>query len=402
MMQEKLKFVMGLLLASAIFIGNVATARQVTIKIEKDKEKQQKEPFRGERPAADIAILLDTSNSMDGLIHQAKSQLWTIVQQFANAKKAGKTPVLRVAVFEYGNTGLPASEGYIRQVVGLTDDLDKVSAALFGLTTNGGDEYCGMVIDEALKRLDWNNEPNAYKAIFIAGNEPFTQGTVDYQKSCKKAIESGVLVNTIHCGDYQAGVSGMWKHGADLAEGEFLNINQDAVVVSIQTPHDKILIELNEKLNRTYLWFGQKELRMQLGANQKLQDENAFNFAGGGGLGGRAGVKAGPLYSNAGRDLVDTFADDKDGLAELDAGQLPEELQQLDDNGRADYVLEKAAERKAIQREIADVNAKRLLFIENEQKKMASTVSRSESTLGDAIQSAISKQMKKSGFEFEK
>ena len=402
MMRNKLTFVIGLVMASIIFADSVSTARQVTIKIEKDDEEQQQEPFRGVRPAADMAILLDTSNSMDGLINQAKTQLWTIVQQFAKAKKAGKTPVLRVAVFEYGNTGLPASEGYIRQVVGLTDDLDQVSAALFGLTTNGGDEYCGMVIDEALKRLDWNNEPNAFKAIFIAGNEPFTQGTVGYQQSCKKAIEAGVLVNTIHCGDYQAGVSGMWKHGAELAEGEFLNINQDAAVVTIQTPHDKILIELNEKLNRTYLWFGKKEIRMQLGANQKLQDENAYNLAGSGGLGGRASIKAGPLYSNQGRDLVDTFADDKDGLTQLDAAQLPEELQKLDGSDRADYVLEKAAERKAIQREIADVNAKRLLFIENEQKKMATTATRSESTLGDAIQSAISKQMKKSGFEFEK
>ena len=102
--------------------------------------------------------------------------MWSIIQQFGDAKKAGKTPVLRVSVFEYGNTNLPASEGYIRQVVALTDDLDKVSEVLFALNTNGGDEYCGQVIQEAIKRLDWTAEPNSYKAIFIAGNEPFTQG----------------------------------------------------------------------------------------------------------------------------------------------------------------------------------------------------------------------------------
>ncbi len=33
-----------------------------------------------------IAILLDTSSSMDGLIEQAKSQLWKIVNQAAGAK----------------------------------------------------------------------------------------------------------------------------------------------------------------------------------------------------------------------------------------------------------------------------------------------------------------------------
>ncbi len=65
-------------------------------------------------------------------------------------------------------------------------------------------------------------------------------------------------------------------------------------------------------------------------------------------------------------------------------------------------LLEKAAERTAIQREIADVNAKRVAFIANEQKKLADSGTDSESTLGDAIQSAINKQLKKSGFEFEK
>jgi hypothetical protein len=106
-------------------------------------------PFAGVRSAVDVAILLDTSNSMDGLIDQARSQLWTIVQQFARAEKEGKTPELRVTIFEYGNSGLPASEGYIRQVVQLTDDLDKVSEALFALKTNGGDrgsvEATGLV-----------------------------------------------------------------------------------------------------------------------------------------------------------------------------------------------------------------------------------------------------------------
>jgi hypothetical protein len=33
-----------------------------------------------------LALLLDTSNSMDGLIDQAKSQLWKIVNELASCK----------------------------------------------------------------------------------------------------------------------------------------------------------------------------------------------------------------------------------------------------------------------------------------------------------------------------
>ncbi len=177
---------LAFLVAVMSFAQHGTFAQDVTITItKKGSEPDSKPPFTGTRPAVDVAILLDTSNSMDGLIAQAKSQLWSIVQQFADAKKAGKTPNLRVSVFEYGNTNLPASEGYIRQVVQLTDDLDKVSEVLFALNTNGGDEYCGQVIEQAIKRLDWSGEPNSYKAIFIAGNEPFSQGSVNYKDSCK-------------------------------------------------------------------------------------------------------------------------------------------------------------------------------------------------------------------------
>ena len=52
-----------------------------------------------------IALLLDTSNSMDGLIDQAKSQLWKIVNEVAAAKSVdGKQPNIKIALYEYGMT----------------------------------------------------------------------------------------------------------------------------------------------------------------------------------------------------------------------------------------------------------------------------------------------------------
>ena len=58
-----------------------------------------------------LAILLDTSNSMDGLIGQAKSTLWNVVNELARSRRGGKIPVLEVALFEYGNDGLDESGG---------------------------------------------------------------------------------------------------------------------------------------------------------------------------------------------------------------------------------------------------------------------------------------------------
>jgi hypothetical protein len=98
------------------------------------------------RPVVQLAILLDTSGSMSGLIDQARTELWSIVNEFIVAERGGRPPEIQVALFEYGNSGLPAESGWIRRIVGFTTDLDKVSEELFALKTNGGEEYCGWVI----------------------------------------------------------------------------------------------------------------------------------------------------------------------------------------------------------------------------------------------------------------
>lgn len=356
----------------------------------------EKPAFDAPRPAVDIAILLDTSNSMDGLIDQAKGQLWTIINEFAAAERHGLTPVLRVALFEYGNSNLPASEGYIRQVVPLTDDLDALSEALFALTTNGGDEYCGQVIDETLKRLDWTNEPNAYKAIFIAGNEPFTQGPVDYKQACAYAIQNGVTVNTIHCGDYQTGIQGMWAHGAQLAEGKYLNINQDREVVHIDAPQDPELIRLNAELNATYLWYGKQG--RAAGERQVAQDRNAASF-GLSNMAQRAASKSSSVYSNTTTDLVDAVGKEAVELDTLSKADLPEAMREMNEAERVAYVQQKASERAAIQARIRELNAERDAYVAKARMKLTES---GGDTLGDAVVQSVREQLNGAGFDVKK
>src|SRR2546422_11709187 len=82
------------------------------------KEKESK------RPLVQIAILLDTSNSMDGLIEQAKSQLWKISNEFIKARQEGVAPEVQVALYEYGKSSLDRESGWIRQILPLTTELD--------------------------------------------------------------------------------------------------------------------------------------------------------------------------------------------------------------------------------------------------------------------------------------
>ena len=125
-----------------------------------------------------VALLLDTSSSMDGLIEQAKSRLWNIVNTLTTLRFNGKTPEIQIALYEYGNDNINASDGYVRLVTPLTADLDLISEKLFALKTNGGLEYCGTVIDKANKQLKWSSNDSDIHLIYIAGNEPFTQGNI--------------------------------------------------------------------------------------------------------------------------------------------------------------------------------------------------------------------------------
>jgi hypothetical protein len=354
-----------------------------------------KDPARPARPVVQIAILLDTSNSMDGLIAQAKTQLWNIVNEFIRARQRGRAPALQVALFEYGKASLSPSEGFVRLVLPLTDDLDRVSEELFALRTNGGDEYCGWVIREAVNRLAWSPSRDVYKAIFIAGNEPFTQGPVDFHHSCRSAIEHGILVNTIFCGSNHEGRQTAWSDGAILADGRYMSIDQNEKVVEIPTPQDVRLAQLGVDLNKTYLPYGKMG---QLGCErQAAQDANASSVSQVV-MVNRTVSKGGANYCNDAWDLVDALKNGKCKLEDVKAEDLPPDLQKLDNAGRRAKVEQAARRRAEIQAEIAKLNKEREQYLRAQRKLQRGSKS---DTLDQAITRVIRDQAARQHFTFE-
>lgn len=348
---------------------------------------------KGDSPGeVKIALLLDTSNSMDGLINQAKAQLWDIVNQFTRVRcENDRQPGLKIALYQYGNDGLPSGEGYIQQVIGFTNDLDELSEKLFSLKTNGGEEYCGEVIQTSLSRLDWGGKEGVLKLIFIAGNEPFTQGRQDYRDAITQAREKDVIVNTIFCGDYDQGVSTRWKDGAELGRGDYLAIDHNREIVHIATPYDDIIIRLNARLNDTYISYG------ALGAarreQQATQDANAMEMEGSVAV-TRSVSKSSRFYDNASWDLVDAAAKPGFRVSELEKEHLPEHLQGQSEAEIAAYIDSKREEREGLQARIRQLNEKREAFIAEKQ-------SSETGGLGSAMRSAIRKQAERKGFYWE-
>lgn len=308
------------------------------------------------RPLVQIALLLDTSNSMDGLINQAKSQLWGIVSEAGRYARGGERARLEVALYEYGNDSNSVFSGYVRQVMPFTDDLDALSERLFSLDTNGGDEYCGMVIKKSLAELDWSSRDTDLRVAYVAGNEPFTQGPVNYRDAGKLANRMGVAVNTIFCGYREEGIDTMWADGAHMTGGSYANINGNYEYEYIRCPQDDRLGELNARLNDTYIAYGSEGAeRKEMQAEQdsmaeELNKEGFFK---------RAAVKSSKSYSNSSWDLVDATSTGEVPLSSIKESDLPDELRAMDKSKREVYVAGKFAERERIQKEIALLSAER-------------------------------------------
>ena len=337
-----------------------------------------------------IALLLDTSGSMNGLIDQARSHLWKIVNTMARAKRHGQAPYLEVALFEYGNSGLSANDGYIRRIQPLTADLDAISESLFALSTNGGDEYCGQVIQQALQ-LKWSPRTDIYKAIFIAGNEPFNQGSVDFRQVCKSSISKSIVVNTIFCGNEGEGIQTFWKEGADLADGSYTTIDQNQRVAQISAPQDKKILELGRKLNETYVAYGRTGAAAR--TRQKREDSNAARISEEVAV-ERTVTKASAVYKPSKWDLVDADSAGEVSAAELDAEELPEPMRDMSADERKTYLKDKAEARKKLQAQINELQQERGEYLQKQRKNQTNT-------LDAAMLEAIRTQMQRKGFRFQ-
>ncbi|HYH99426.1 vWA domain-containing protein [Hyalangium sp.] len=345
-------------------------------------------------PRVQIALLLDTSSSMDGLIDQARRQLWTVVNTFAKARRGSQLAQLEIALYEYGKSSLSAEGGYIRQILPFSTDLDKVSEELFSLKTNGGDEYCGMVIQKATRNLEWSKAQGDLKLIYIAGNEPFTQGSVSYQSAIADATERGITVNTVHCGSAQEGSSTGWAAAAKLAKGQSLNIDQNRAVAHIAAPQDDEIAKLGRELNKTYLGYGRKGAEAK--QRQEAQDTNAAASAGSATT--RAVSKASRLYDNSGWDLVDGAKKGAVKLDEMKDEDLPAELKGKSAGERQAFVDAKAKERADIQSRIQKLQGEREKFVAEKRKSEASS---GAGSLDKAIIESAGKQAAAQGMALE-
>lgn len=350
-------------------------------------------PPSDDGPKVQIAILLDTSSSMNGLIDQARSELWTMVNAMDGFSKDGKATSIEIAIYEYGNSSLDAEGGFLRQVIPFSSDLDSISEALFSLTTGGGSEHAGQVIASATERLQWREGDNTVRAIYIAGNEGFEQGPLPFADAMSGARDKEIVVNTIFCGDEAQGRTLQWSEGAALGAGRYMAINHNKRAVHVAAPQDDEIARLGRELNETYVYYGSRGKSSY--DNQHRQDNNAAS-AGMSVMVERSVSKSSRNYANFGWDLVDASTQSEFKISEVDQKTLPGEYRSMSTEELQQAVDKKSKRRKSIQGRLGKLQTERNDYIATKAKAAGQGA-----TLNSVMIAALQEQASGLGFEFQ-
>lgn len=345
----------------------------------------------------DLVFVLDTTGSMSGLIEAAKEKIWSIATTMAQAQPA---PEIRVGLVAYRDRG----DDYVTRTFDLTTDIDSMYAHLMDFAAAGGGdgpEAVNEALHDAVTKLSWSADQQAYKVIFLVGDAPphmDYQDDVKYPTTLTLAKQHGIIVNTIQCGE-DTSTTPPWQQIAQLGAGDFLRVAQGGSAVAITTPYDATLASLAAKLDQTRLYYGdaakKAEKQQKLDATRKLEADAS--------LASRArratfnATESGSANLLGDSELVDDVKNGRVDLAELRKEVLPEPLQAMAPAARAAYVEQHAATRDALRREIVEAAKKRAQYLKDEVAASGGA----KSSLDQQLFSAFRIQAEKKGLRFD-
>lgn len=320
-------------------------------------------PAQQQRPRVDLVFVLDTTGSMEGLIEAAKEKIWSIATTMARAQPA---PEIRVGLVAYRDRG----DEYVTRVFDLTTDLDSMYAHLMDFKAAGGGdgpEAVNQGLQDAIERMNWNNQTSTYKVVFLVGDAP---PHMDYQDDKKYPItlalakQRGIVVNTIQCGS-DGETEQPWRTIAALGAGDFLHVEQNGSAVAISTPFDAKMARLSAALDGTRLYYGSEaELatkRAKTAATSKMEEKAS------------AAIKARRATFNASESGAANLFGDKELVSEVSSGrvrledirshELPRELQAMAPAAQASVLKDHAAKRDELHKQLSAVAEQRSTYL---------------------------------------
>ncbi|NJD05249.1 MAG: VWA domain-containing protein [Methylococcaceae bacterium] len=350
-----------------------------------------------QKPVIDVVFVLDTTGSMGGLIQAAKEKIWSIASSMAQAQPA---PQIRMGLVAYRDRG----DDYVTRVIDLSSSLDTVYATLMDFRADGGGdgpESVNQALADAVHKISWSQDPNAYKVIFLVGDAPphmDYQDDVKYPASIADAKAKGIVVNTIQCGNLTE-TTAEWQRMAQLGQGSYFAVAQSGSAVAVASPYDRELAELSAKLDATRLYYGsaadkakaeEKEAagsKLRASASVESQARRAtFNRS-----------KSGAANLLGEKELVEDVSSGKVDVGRIAQPELPAALQAVPPGERKAEVEKLAKQRDELKRQIDDLAAKRADYVRKEVDKAGGA----KDSLDAKIYGAVREQAGKKGLSYE-
>lgn len=344
----------------------------------------------------DVVFVLDTTGSMSGLIQTAKEKIWSIATTMASAQQA---PEIRIGLVAYRDRG----DAYVTKVIDLSADLDSVYATLMDFEADGGGdgpESVNKALFDAVHAMSWSEPNQAYQAIFLVGDAPphMDYNEVQFPEIVATAVNKGIVVNTIQCGDIQSTIE-PWTQIASLSQGDFFQVEQAGGAVALNTPFDKEIAELSAQLDDTRLYYGTEEEKQKMAGKVAATDKMhagltfaararraEFNNSDGG--------KTNLLGEN---ELVSAVVEGNVALDELDDDALPEPLKAMAPAAQEAYVAELSEKREDLQRQIRALSEDRSGYLAGKVDEAGGL----KSSLDQKLYDAVKEQTSEIGLEYK-
>ncbi len=337
------------------------------------------EPQKPDTALIQLCLILDVSGSMEGLLYQAQTQVWGLMDYVQSFRRRSKETVVEVALITVGNGAMYEGQHYMDLVSPFTPDRNALADQLFLLKIEGSSEQYGKAISLALDSLTWHDK-SELKSIIVLGNESFDQGDTDYKEITTEAAKRGILVNTIFCGEETIGIEEHWLHASELGKGAYAYIDQTAHA-NRETPFDRQIFRL---YNKYLLSYGDSSL---VRAAKKLK-----------------GDQISPAYRDMlfyrldhqkqEKDIIDRFEESEWDLNRIDPEYIPEALKQLGDRGLKEYLVKKAQERNNARDGLKVYRDKINGYIQ-----VKSSGDSGDKNLKDAVEEILGKQLKAKRFK---
>jgi Mg-chelatase subunit ChlD len=339
----------------------------------------------------ELVFCLDATGSMSGLISTAKEKIWDIVSAVSQDQTVEE---LKLGMIFYRDRG----DAFVTKVYPLTLNIDSIYNELLEIgAAGGGDapESVNLALDKAVNTLEWSSDSSVLKTLFLVGDCP---PHMDYQQErkypdiCNAAVAKGITIHTIKLGVGCTSAIDHFKRIAQLTQGEFMHLDQNAEDVTYETPYDDSLIFYMNRIDESKIYYGSRSHK-EVMYEKKGKSLSLYDKSSKAANSGRAyynTTKSGKKNLYGSKELIHDLMKDKVKLEDIKEEKIPDELKSLNTEERTKKVKELIEERKVNIKKLEEYRLKKRDFIAEKKASDSTTTS-----FSDDVIKVIEKQKKK-------